>query len=51
MIKIKNLKKQYGTDSAACIVLNKINLELPEKKFIAITGKSGSGKTTLINMI
>ncbi|MCM1398066.1 MAG: ABC transporter ATP-binding protein [Clostridium sp.] len=51
MIKIKNLKKQYGTDSAACIALNKINIELPEKKFIAITGKSGSGKTTLLNMI
>ncbi|MDE6025036.1 MAG: ABC transporter ATP-binding protein [Lachnospiraceae bacterium] len=51
MIKIINLKKQYGTDSAKCIALNNLNLELPEKKFIAITGKSGSGKTTLLNMI
>ncbi|MCM1083080.1 MAG: ABC transporter ATP-binding protein [Clostridium sp.] len=51
MIRIKDLKKQYGTGSAACIALNKISLELPEKKFIAITGKSGSGKTTLLNMI
>lgn len=51
MIKIINLKKQYGIGSAKCIALNNLNLELPEKKFIAITGKSGSGKTTLLNMI
>lgn len=51
MIKIINLKKQYGTGSAKCIALDHLNLELPEKKFVAITGKSGSGKTTLLNMI
>lgn len=51
MIKIINLKKQYGAGSAKCIALDHLNLELPEKKFVAITGKSGSGKTTLLNMI
>lgn len=51
MIRIKNLKKQYGDGNAACIALNDLSLELPEKGFITITGKSGSGKTTLLNML
>lgn len=51
MIKIENLKKQYGTGNSACIALNAIHLDIPEGKFITITGKSGSGKTTLLNMI
>lgn len=51
MIEIKNLKKKYGDGASACIALDKICLEIPEKEFVTITGKSGSGKTTLLNMI
>ncbi len=51
IIKIENLKKRYGTGDTACAALDDISIELPEKKFIAITGKSGSGKTTLLNML
>lgn len=51
IIKIENLKKKYGTGDAACAALDDISIELPENKFIAITGKSGSGKTTLLNML
>ena len=51
MIKIEKLKKQYGNGSSSCVALNNLNLEIPQGKFVTITGKSGSGKTTLLNMI
>lgn len=47
MIKIKNLSKKYGNFYA----LKDINLDLPSKGLIGISGKSGCGKTTLLNAI
>ena len=47
MIKIQNLSKKYND----FYVLKNINLSLPSKGLIGISGESGSGKTTLLNAI
>ena len=47
MIKIINLSKKYGDFYA----LKDINLTLPSKGLIGISGESGSGKSTLLNAI
>lgn len=46
MIEIKNLTKEYDFT-----VLDGVNLTLPDRGLICITGESGSGKTTLLNAI
>jgi len=46
MIEIKNLTKKYDFT-----VLDGVNLTLPDRGLICITGESGSGKTTLLNAI
>lgn len=51
MITINNLNKYYSSGSEKYHALRNINLELPDKGFIFITGKSGSGKSTLLNII
>lgn len=51
MIQIKNLKKIYGNSETKCVALDKLSVDIPEEKFVAVTGKSGSGKTTLLNML
>lgn len=51
MITIHNLNKYYFSGSEKYHALRNINLELPERGFVFITGKSGSGKSTLLNII
>jgi len=51
VIKLVNITKEYQFHFKKLLVLDKINLELPENCFTAIIGKSGSGKTTLLNII
>ena len=46
MIKIKNLSKKYNDQYA----LKDVNLELPSKGLIGISGESGSGKTIFIQI-
>lgn len=48
---ISGLTKEYGEGSAKVVALNKINLLIPESKFVVILGASGSGKSTLLNML
>ena len=48
---IADLTKAYGEGGAKVVALHKINLIIPEGKFIAILGASGSGKSTLLNML
>ena len=43
MIQIKNLSKKYNNQ----YVLKNINLSLPSKGLIGISGESGSGKTII----
>ena len=55
MIVVKNLTKIYNSKTKnkdeEVIALNKINLVLPDKGFIAVYGASGCGKSTLLNYI
>lgn len=45
--KLINVSKKYNDN----IILDDINLELPDKGLISIIGDSGSGKTTLLNIL
>lgn len=51
MIKIENLSKTFRTTEVETIALNKVNLEVREKEFVAIMGPSGCGKSTLLNIL
>jgi multiple sugar transport system ATP-binding protein len=44
---IKKLTKRFGTVVAA----NKVDLEVPDKKFVVLLGPSGCGKTTILRCI
>ncbi|WML54084.1 metal ABC transporter ATP-binding protein [Neobacillus sp. PS3-12] len=47
IIEIKGLTFRYETD----VVLDNINLSIPEGSFLAIVGPNGSGKSTLLKLI
>ncbi len=51
IIKTKDLVKVFRTDEVETTALNKINLEIAEKEFIAVMGPSGCGKSTLLNIL
>ena len=46
-IELVNLTKKFGD----LVAVNNLNLEIPDKKFVALLGPSGCGKTTTMNMI
>ncbi len=49
-ITLKNVSYRYGS-SASKMVLNNINVKIPQGKTTAIVGASGSGKTTLLKIL
>ena len=51
MIKLENISKYYHSEGMVALGLRKVNLELPNKGFIVLTGESGSGKSTMLNVI
>jgi putative ABC transport system ATP-binding protein len=51
IIQIRELRKVYVRDRQELVVLDGINLDVPEGAFEALMGPSGSGKTTLLNLI
>lgn len=51
ILRISNLKKEYGKNNNYQKVLDKINLEFKSGEFITVLGESGSGKSTLLNII
>ena len=50
-VDVQNLRKIYKRDSQDIVVLDGMNLQVPDGEFVALMGPSGSGKTTLLNVI
>ncbi|MBN2653431.1 MAG: ABC transporter ATP-binding protein [Spirochaetales bacterium] len=50
-LKVENLTKTYFSGNEELKILNSVNLELPKKTKLIITGESGCGKSTFLNMI
>ncbi|MDR3627548.1 MAG: ABC transporter ATP-binding protein [Ignavibacteriaceae bacterium] len=50
MLRTVNLSKIYTTEEVETTALNKVNIEINDKEFVAIMGPSGCGKSTLLNI-
>ncbi|MDQ0471445.1 ABC transporter ATP-binding protein [Labrys wisconsinensis] len=46
-IRVENVWKEYG----ASVVLERVNLTLPDHEFLVVIGPSGVGKTTLLRLL
>ncbi len=51
MIKTESLVKIFRTDEVETLALNKVDMEIKEKEFVAVMGPSGCGKSTLLNIL
>ena len=51
ILKVENLKKNYGSGESQVKALDGVNLEVEKGSFTAIVGTSGSGKSTLLHMM
>lgn len=51
MIKVKNIKKFYGSKENKFQILKDISLTIEDEGFVVILGASGSGKSTLLNVM
>ena len=51
ILKVENLRKEYGDGNSKVIALDSIDLEIERGEFVAIVGPSGSGKSTLLHII
>ncbi|MBK6691399.1 MAG: ABC transporter ATP-binding protein [Myxococcales bacterium] len=51
MIELRGVRKEFKRGSEQLVVLNGLDLEVPEGSFEALMGPSGSGKSTLLNLI
>ncbi|MBE6065431.1 ABC transporter ATP-binding protein [Clostridium cochlearium] len=51
IIKLEDIEKVYDTGAIKLKALNKINLAIDEREFVAIMGASGSGKSTMMNIL
>ena len=50
-VDVQTLRKIYKRDRQDIVVLDGMNLQVPDGEFLALMGPSGSGKTTLLNCI
>lgn len=51
MIKTVGLTKIFRTEEVETTALNKVNLVIADKEFVAVMGPSGCGKSTLLNIL
>ena len=50
MVRVEDVRKSYGRDSAAVHALRGVSFDVPRGELVALKGRSGSGKTTLLNI-
>ena len=51
MLEIKNLQYHVDDESGVKVILGGVDLTIPDKRFVVITGPNGGGKTTLAKAI
>ncbi|WP_036747190.1 ABC transporter ATP-binding protein, partial [Peptoniphilus sp. BV3AC2] len=51
ILKVENLRKEYGEGNSKVVALDGVDLEIERGEFVAIVGPSGSGKSTLLHII
>ena len=51
LIQVQGVTKAYTRGGETLVVLDRLDLDIPEGEFYALMGPSGSGKTTLLNII
>lgn len=51
LLKARNLGKRFSEGRLSVEVLKEINLAIPARQSVAITGASGSGKSTLLHLL
>ena len=51
LIEVKGVNKTYQRGGETLVVLDDLNLGVPEGDFLALLCPSGSGKSTLLNLI
>ncbi|CAM5250240.1 ABC transporter ATP-binding protein OS=Streptomyces tendae OX=1932 GN=GUR47_35070 PE=3 SV=1 [Streptomyces tendae] len=51
MVRVQDVRKSYGRDSAAVHALRGVSFDVPCGELVALKGRSGSGKTTLLNIV
>lgn len=51
IIELRDIRKTFSRGKEEVVVLDHLNLDIPEGSFEALMGPSGSGKSTLLNLI
>ena len=51
MIEIRGISRRYRQGESPVVALNKVDLQIPDRAFVAIVGESGSGKSTLLHLL
>jgi putative ABC transport system ATP-binding protein len=51
MIRLENVTKKAASGTEELTILSDVSLDIPEGRFVAVTGASGSGKSTMLGLI